>query len=140
MRYAVSKSGILVGNASLLTLENSISVAQIFGVTEAAITEDELYSAAMTTNTNAAQTFYWCIAVQDDLGTSTLNGSIRVLLEYDVKFFDPAQFSLSAHRPGLTPTGGGAAAAALPVADSQCCRIDGCQRATSKQPGGPPGG
>jgi hypothetical protein len=137
MRYAVSKSGILVGNATLIDLTDSMSTAQQFGISEAAVVEDDLYSALVTANVATAQSWFWGIAVQDDLGSSTLNGSIRVLLEYDVKFFDVTQFSLSAHRPDLATSGGGAAAAALPAAANPCCRYDGCQTVMK---GAPPGG
>jgi len=102
MRYAKAVSTIAVGNAVKDKLDSSMSTAQMFGVRQQAVVDDDLYSAVVSTNPAAAQTWYWTIFCQVESGTATLSGTIRVVLEYDVKFFDPAVVNLSTTRR-LTP-------------------------------------
>jgi hypothetical protein len=123
-----------------------MSTAQMFGIPESAVVCDDLYSAAVTTNPAAAQTWYWAIAQQNIANATTLGSLIRVRLEYDVKFFDPMNISLSATRRlpqlkssalsaetqsvgcSVTPGYAGAADAASP-APSTACTFCACQRA-----------
>ncbi len=124
MRYAQAKSIMGTGNAVKATLTSSMSTAQIFGIPELAVTADDLYSSVVTTNPASAQQWYWTILAQDESGTTTLNLQLRVVLEYDVKFFDPAVVNLSAtRRPEVLPLSSGAlAAVSTPCASSCTCR------------------
>jgi hypothetical protein len=99
MRYAVSCSTSSVGgNAYKKVLNNAMSTAQQFGISEDAVVEDDLYSATVTTNPAAAQQWYWTYVAQVESGTTTLAMFCRAMLEYDVKFFDPVVVNLSATR------------------------------------------
>ena len=98
MRYAVSKTCMGAGNAVKARLVQAMSTAQQFGIREEAVVDDDLYSAIVTTNPAAAQTWYWTLFAQVEVGSTTLNLPFRVSLVYDVCFFDPAVVNLSAAR------------------------------------------
>jgi hypothetical protein len=97
-----------IGNAALSRLSNSMSTSQIFGISPAAVTSDDLYSALVTANVANAQTWFWCIAHQNISSSATLATMLRVRIEYDVKFFDATTISLSAVRlhPTIRPLAG----------------------------------
>lgn len=97
-RYATSASTIIFGNAVKKTLSSSMSTCQMFGVQPQAILVDDLYSALISANPASAQTWYWHVNVQNQTGTTTITGAIRISIEYDVKFFDPYQTNLSSTR------------------------------------------
>lgn len=119
MRYAVSKSVYGSGNGVKEILTQNMSTAQQFGLPEEAVVMDDLYSAVVSTNPASAQTWYWTVFAQNETGTASLNLTLRIYLEYDVKFFDPSVVNLSAVRhPQLT--GAAAAAAASSPSMPQC--------------------
>lgn len=113
MRYAVSKSLYGAGNAVKGVLNLSMSTAQQFGVRPEAVVDDDGYSGSGGNPTSAA-TWYWTVFAQNETGTTTLNLTLRVYIEYDVIFFDPVVSNLSAARQ-LTPSGAPAASAASPA-------------------------
>jgi len=112
MRYARSRSNVAVGNAYKVLIPSSMSTAQMFGIPTEAVVMDDLYSAIVSTNPASAQTWYWTVFAQAETGTTTLSGVIRVCIEYDVKFFDPAVVNQSLTAGAST---GAAAAAASPA-------------------------
>lgn len=97
-RYAVSKLSTGGGNVQCIKLSTQMSTSQMFGIAERAVVDDDLYSAVVTTNPAAAQTWYWTVYHQNVSNTTTLSSCIRVRLLFDVKFFDPSQYNLSAKR------------------------------------------
>ncbi len=97
-RYAVSTSTIIFGNAVKKTISNAMSTCQMFGVRPEAILIDDLYSGTGSTNPATAQTWYWHVNCQSETGTTTLTGALRIMIEYDCKFFDPLQVNLSSTR------------------------------------------
>ncbi len=130
MRYAVSKTVMGTGNAVKVVLRSNMSTAQQFGIREEAVVDDDLYSAIVTTNPAAAQTWYWTLFAQTEVGTTTLNLPFRVSLVYDVKFFDPNVANLSATRrgpPAASPVnwfnGAAAAAAAVGASSTASCAL-----------------
>ena len=118
MRYAVSKSILGAGNAVKVVLMDNMSTAQQFGIREEAVVDDDLYSAVVTTNPAAAQTWYWTLFAQTEVGTTTLNVPFRVSLVYDVCFFDPNVANLSATRRGMHTGAAAAATASAPTLPS----------------------
>ncbi len=122
MRYARSVSTMGTGNAVKASLTSTMSTCQMFGIPEAAVLMDDLYSANSTGNPATAQTWYWTLCAQVESGTTTLDLQFRVTLEYDVKFFDPVVVNLSATRNPTPALPSGAAAAALPQAPACSCR------------------
>lgn len=123
MRYAVSKSCYGSGNGLKVVLQQSQSTAQQFGIPEDAVVNDDLYSSVVSTNPAAAQTWYWTVFAQDETGSATLNVSLLISIDYDVKFFDPAVANLSATRRAGA-SGASAAAAASPTLPSSS--LGGC--------------
>lgn len=122
MRYAKSASTASQGSAIRTTIVNDMSTAQMFGIPESAVVEDDAYSGSAS-NPASAQTWYWTVFAQAESGTSTISGNIRVCIEYDVKFFDPVVMNLSATKRAevqSAPAEGvaSAAAAAGPVLTS----------------------
>jgi hypothetical protein len=99
MRYSKSVSTSSAGgNAYKALLTNAMSTAQQFGISDDAVVFDDLYSATVTANPAAAQTWYWTVFAQVQSGSTTLQMYLRISLEYDVKFFDPVVVNLSAKR------------------------------------------
>ncbi len=124
MRYARQVSIMGTGNAVKARLTSQMSTSQMFGVPEIAVTADDLYSSVVSTNPAAAQTWYWTICAQVESGTTALDLQFRVILEYDVKFFDPAVVNLSVVRRD-EPTTSGAQAASVQsaaLAACSCCQ------------------
>lgn len=124
MRYARQVSIMGTGNAVKSRLTSTMSTSQMFGIPEIAVTADDLYSSVVTTNPAAAQTWYWTLCAQNESGTTSLNLQFRVIIEYDVKFFDPSVVNLSLTPQPASTSGAHAAAvlqsAALPACS--CCR------------------
>ena len=120
MRYARSVSVLGSGNAVKARLTSLMSTSQMFGIPEIAVPSDDLYSAIVTTNPAAAQTWYWTICAQDEAGSATLNLQLRIILEYDVKFFDPSVVNLSLRTATPAPSSGALAAAVASSATPQC--------------------
>lgn len=132
MRYAVSKSLYGAGNAVKAVLTASQSTAQQFGVRPEAVVDDDGYSGAAG-NPSSAATWYWTVFAQNETGTTTLNLTLRMYIEYDVIFFDPVVMNLSAARHSVTPASSSASAAASAAVSSPVyalsAQLHGCRPA-----------
>jgi len=84
------------GNATHKILRSSMSTAQMMGVREEAILDDDQYGATVSTNPGSSAIWYWNIVAQNVSNTTTLNDCVRVHIIFDVLFHDRIQLSLSA--------------------------------------------
>ncbi len=119
------------GNGVKGSLRSSMSTAQMMGVREEAIVDDDAYGATVAANPGSSAVWYWTVVAQNKTNTTTLGDAIRIRICYDVLFHDRVQLSLSSSpkargkgTPSCCPAGAGeqnndsnsASAAAAPPA------------------------
>jgi hypothetical protein len=105
--YAERHIVAAVGNAVKSTLASSMSTAQLLGVREEAVIDDDAYGATTGTSPGANEVWYWNIVAQNINNSNTLADVVRVRILYDVMFHDRVQLNLSStprgsHQPSST--------------------------------------
>ncbi len=93
--YAKRAIGNPNGNGIKNRLSQSMSTAQMMGVRDEAVLDDDQYGATTSANPGSAAVWYWNIVHQNLTSTSTLAETCRVRIVYDVLFHDRIQLSLS---------------------------------------------
>ncbi len=111
------------GNGVKETLRSNMSTAQMLGVRDEAIIDDDAYGATISANPGSAAVWYWNVVAQNTTNTNTLADAVRIRLVYDVLFHDRVQLSLSSAVPRLR-------SGALPLAgpagleEANCSSLD----------------
>lgn len=114
------------GNSVKGRMRLSMSTAQMMGVREEAVLDDDAYGATVSTNPGSSAVWYWTVVAQNIASTTTLADSYRVRIVYDVLFHDRIQLSLSSTRLSSSRRTGetGADAAAPDACDASCLLED----------------
>lgn len=127
--YAKASIGAAVGNGTLRHLRQSMSTAQLLGVREQAVIDDDAYGATVSSSPAATAVWYWTLVGQNLNNANSLADIVRIHLEYDVLFHDRISLSLSSRAPSEDSSGAAAASAAPPSAASVSEQIQALMQA-----------